>query len=152
MPLIFGHEDQRIGKVSHMHGMGSDSQIIVDVGGFLGIGAKSVMLAAKDLTFMRDDDGTVHGMTPWTKEQVKALPEHTHQACHRLCAPPKHPEPEPFMPKTAKKKPGKAAGPRDAKSASSVTGAFDPGQTKPTDAGRASAATGGKGASSKKGR
>lgn len=56
------------------------------------------------------------------------------------------------MPKIDNKKPGKAAAPRDAKSSTSVTGAFDPGQTKPTDAGRASAATGGKGASSKKGR
>lgn len=76
--VIFGHDDQKIGTVSHVHGMGSNSQIVVDVGGFLGIGTKSVMLAAKDLTFMRDDDGTVHGMTNWTKEQVKALPEHTH--------------------------------------------------------------------------
>ncbi len=34
------------------------------------------MLAVKDLTFMRDLDGTVHAMTGRTKEQVTAMPEH----------------------------------------------------------------------------
>ncbi len=74
--VVYGAGDERVGKVSHVHGMGLASQVVVDVGGFLGIGAKPVMLAAKDLTFMRDMDGEVHAMTGWTKDQVKALPEH----------------------------------------------------------------------------
>lgn len=75
---IYGDADQKIGYVSHVHGLGNASQVVIDVGGFLGIGAKSVMMPATDLTFMRDDDGTVHGMTTWTKDQVMALPEHHH--------------------------------------------------------------------------
>lgn len=76
--VVYGAEDEKIGTVSHVHGMGSAAQVIVDVGGFLGIGAKSVMMSANDLTFMRDSDGDVHAMTRWTKEQVMALPEHMH--------------------------------------------------------------------------
>jgi hypothetical protein len=75
---IYGDEDRKIGTVSHVHGLGTDSEVIIDVGGFLGLGVKSVMVPAKDLIFMRDDNGTVHGLTSWTKEQVRALPEHDH--------------------------------------------------------------------------
>lgn len=75
---IYGDEDKKLGKVSHVHGMGTASQVVFDVGGFLGVGSKSVMMPAKDLIFMRDDDGVVHGLTSWTKEQVMALPEHRH--------------------------------------------------------------------------
>jgi hypothetical protein len=30
------------------------------------------------LNFMRDAEGDVHATTSWTKEQIKALPEHHH--------------------------------------------------------------------------
>ena len=52
------------------------AQVIIDVGGFLGIGAKPVAVAASDLDFMRDEDGDVHAVTTWTKEQLKEMPEH----------------------------------------------------------------------------
>lgn len=74
--VVYGAADEKIGTVSHVHGMGAASQVVVDVGGFLGIGAKPVMLPVKDLIFMRDDDGAVHARTRWTRDQVKALPEH----------------------------------------------------------------------------
>ena len=76
--VVYGADDQKIGTVSHVHGMGAATQVIVDVGGFLGIGAKPVALTTSQLTFMRDEDGDVHAATTWTKEQVKALPEHHH--------------------------------------------------------------------------
>lgn len=75
---IYGPFDEKIGTVAHVHGMGPDLQVIVDVGGFLGIGTRSVSLAANQLNFMRDEDGNVHAITAWTKEQVKDLPEHQH--------------------------------------------------------------------------
>jgi hypothetical protein len=75
---IFGDQDHKIGHVSHVHGLRQASQVIIDVGGFLGLGAKSVMMPATDLVFMRDDNGSVHGLTSWTKDQVHALPEHKH--------------------------------------------------------------------------
>ena len=76
--VIYGPEDERIGRVSHVHGMGASTKVVVDVGGFLGIGARSVMLDVQSLTFMRDDDANVHAVTNWTKEQFMALPEHIH--------------------------------------------------------------------------
>ena len=47
------------------------------MGGFLGIGSKPVLVPVSDLDLMRDGDGTVHGVTRWSKEDLKALPEHT---------------------------------------------------------------------------
>ena len=76
--VVYGPDDEKIGTVSHVHGMGAATQVIVDVGGFLGIGAKPVALATNQLSFMRDEDGNVHATTSWTKEQIKALPEHHH--------------------------------------------------------------------------
>jgi hypothetical protein len=74
--VVYGVDDVKIGKVSHVHGSGSSATVIVDVGGFLGIGAKPVAMATNQLNFMRDDDGAVHATTSWTKDQVKALPQH----------------------------------------------------------------------------
>lgn len=74
---IYGPDDSEIGTVNHVHGSGADARVVIDVGGFLGIGAKPVALAASDLDFMRDEDGDVHASTSWTKDQLKAMPEHT---------------------------------------------------------------------------
>jgi len=69
---IYGPGDEKIGSVDHLHG----SEVVIDVGGFLGIGAKPVAMATSQLDFMRDEDGEVHAVTSWTKEQLKAMPEH----------------------------------------------------------------------------
>ena len=76
--VVYGADDVKIGTVSHVHGMGAATHVIVDVGGFLGIGTKSVALTTNQLNFMRDENGDVHATTNWTKEQVKELPEHIH--------------------------------------------------------------------------
>jgi len=64
--------------VDHVHGAGANVGAIVDVGGFLGIGAKPVAVPLSDLDFMRDEDGEVHAVTTWTKDQLKDMPEHHH--------------------------------------------------------------------------
>lgn len=74
---IYGADDERVGQVSHLHGSGAACQVIVDVGGFLGIGVKHVVVGLGQLEFMRDQDGKVHAVTGWTKEQLKTMPEHT---------------------------------------------------------------------------
>ncbi len=75
---VYGADDEKIGTVSHVHGMGAATEVIVDVGGFLGMGAKPVALTTNQLNFMRDEAGDIHATTSWTKEQIKALPEHHH--------------------------------------------------------------------------
>jgi hypothetical protein len=73
---IYGPGDEKIGTVAHLHGAGSTAEIVIDVGGFLGIGAKPVGIPIAGLEFMRDEEGDVHAVTRWTKDQLKALPEH----------------------------------------------------------------------------
>jgi PRC-barrel domain len=75
---VYGIDDEKIGKIAHVHGMGSAASVIVDVGGFLGMGAKPVSLMTSQLDIMRDEHGHVHATTTMTKDQVKALPEHHH--------------------------------------------------------------------------
>ncbi len=75
---IYGADDHKVGKLDHVHGSGANSTAIIDVGGFLGIGAKPVAVPLIDLEFMRDEDGDVHAVTSWTKDQLKEMPEHKH--------------------------------------------------------------------------
>ena len=75
---IYGADDHKVGKVDHVHGTGTGGSAIIDVGGFLGIGAKPVAVPLNQLEFMRDENGDVHAVTGWTKDQLKDMPEHTH--------------------------------------------------------------------------
>ncbi|MFA1625279.1 PRC-barrel domain-containing protein [Rhizobium mongolense] len=74
---IYGADDQKVGKVDHIHGAGAGGSAVIDVGGFLGIGAKPVAVPISDLEFMRDEDGDVHAVTSWTKAELKQMPEHS---------------------------------------------------------------------------
>lgn len=73
---IYGADDHKVGKVSHLDGMGAASKVVVDVGGFLGIGAKPVAVPMSQLEFMRDEDGDVHAVTSWTEDELKEMPEY----------------------------------------------------------------------------
>ena len=73
---IYGPGDEKIGSISHLHGHGPSGDAVVDVGGFLGIGAKPVALPMDQLDFMRDESGDVHAVTKWTKDELKNMPEH----------------------------------------------------------------------------
>lgn len=75
---IYGAEDEKIGTISHVHGAGATTDVVIDVGGFLGIGAKPVLVSIDQLNLMRDENGNVHGVTAWTKDHLKDLPEHRH--------------------------------------------------------------------------
>lgn len=75
---IYGVDDSKIGTISHVHGSGAVTDVVIDVGGFLGLGAKPVLVSVDQLNLMRDENGEVHGVTSWTKDQLKALPEHHH--------------------------------------------------------------------------
>lgn len=75
---VYGADDHKVGKVEHVHGAGTDGSAIIDVGGFLGIGAKPVSVPLSDLQFTRDENGDIHAMIGWTKDQLKDMPEHRH--------------------------------------------------------------------------
>ena len=75
---VYGADDHKIGTISHVHGAGAVTDVVLDVGGFLGIGSKPVLVSVDQLNLMRDEDGNIHGVTSWTKEQLQELPEHHH--------------------------------------------------------------------------
>jgi sporulation protein YlmC with PRC-barrel domain len=72
---VYGANDEMIGEIGDvvLEGENVDS-IIVDVGGFLGIGEKEVAVAMDNLSFMTDADGNRYLYTGFTKEQLEAQP------------------------------------------------------------------------------
>ncbi len=74
--VIYGSDDEKIGTVAQLQVLGPVTKVIADVGGFLGIGTRAVSMDASRLHFMRDENGDVHAVTNWTKDEVMALPEH----------------------------------------------------------------------------
>ena len=73
---VYGADDHKVGTISHVHQRADRTDIVVDVGGFLGLGAKPVLINADQVRLMRDEKGEVHGATSWTKKQLEDMPEH----------------------------------------------------------------------------
>ncbi len=77
---VYGRDDETIGSISSLK-VGTDGKItdaVIDVGGFLGMGAHSVLLPFSKLTILRETNGSdvrVHLDT--TKDKLKAMPHHT---------------------------------------------------------------------------
>jgi sporulation protein YlmC with PRC-barrel domain len=75
---VYGAADENVGVIGDVI-LSPDGQVdavTVDVGGFLGLGAKEVALDFDNLAFMRDPEGRMHLYTPLTKEQLEAQPEY----------------------------------------------------------------------------
>lgn len=76
---VYGRDDEKIGAVSNLV-VGADGKIthaIVDVGGFLGLGAHPVKLPFGDLTVLRATDGSdVRVNLGTTKEQLEGMPKY----------------------------------------------------------------------------
>ncbi len=73
---IYDPMDDKVGSISHVHGTGQSIQVAVDVGTFLGLGGKTVLIPLSALEVEIDDDGDVQITTVWTKDEIEALPEH----------------------------------------------------------------------------
>jgi hypothetical protein len=75
---LYSADNQDVGDVAEvvMTDDGKIEAVIADVGGFLGIGAKSVALAFTDLDFRADDSGNVYIYTPFTEDQLQQAPEY----------------------------------------------------------------------------
>jgi sporulation protein YlmC with PRC-barrel domain len=71
---VYGANDVRIGEIGDVV-LAPDNKpdaVIVDVGGFLGIGAKEVAVGMDKLKFMTDKAGKKYLYTTFTKEQLQA--------------------------------------------------------------------------------
>jgi len=72
---VYGAEDANVGKIGDV--VLKDDKVdavIIDVGGFLGVGSKEVAVGMDKLAFMSDKDGKKYLYTNFTKEQLEAQP------------------------------------------------------------------------------
>ena len=70
--------DASIAEVSDLvlTGEGQVTDVVLDVGGFLGIGARTVAIPMDRLTVAQTEGGAVRIWVDMTKEELEALPEH----------------------------------------------------------------------------
>ncbi len=73
---VYDQDDNKLGTIDHIHHSAAATRVVIDVGGFLGLGAKPVLLGLDQIDMMRDAGGRVLGVTAWTKAQLQDLPEH----------------------------------------------------------------------------
>jgi sporulation protein YlmC with PRC-barrel domain len=73
---VYGTNDEHIGAIGDLalNEDGSVDAIIIDFGGFLGIGTKPVAVAYEDLSFLADPDNNRALILPITREQMDAAP------------------------------------------------------------------------------
>ncbi|ADO44358.1 PRC-barrel protein (plasmid) [Ketogulonicigenium vulgare Y25] len=74
-------EGTSIGSISDLQLNGDAvTGVIINVGGFLGLGAKPVLIPVEQIDVIRDADGTVlHVEVGMSREQLEAMPEHVTQ-------------------------------------------------------------------------
>jgi hypothetical protein len=79
---VYGAQDENLGEVRDVivSGEGQVEAFIIDVGGFLGIGAKPVSMALDTLDIKEDANGDLRIHTSYTQEQLEALPEYSGNA------------------------------------------------------------------------
>jgi sporulation protein YlmC with PRC-barrel domain len=75
---VYGANDENIGNVGDvlLNADGGIDAVIVDVGGFLGLGTREVALGTDDVEFMRDEGDNLYIYTAYTQEQLEAANEY----------------------------------------------------------------------------
>ncbi|CDX39721.1 conserved exported hypothetical protein [Mesorhizobium plurifarium] len=71
---VYGADDAKVGEIGDVILTGDKKvdSVIVDVGGFLGIGEKKVAVGMENLKFMIDKNGNRYLYTNFTKDQLEA--------------------------------------------------------------------------------
>ncbi|WP_246683404.1 PRC-barrel domain-containing protein [Mesorhizobium sp. B2-1-3A] len=73
---VYGANDAKVGKIGDVVLTGDKKvdAVLIDVGGFLGMGTKEVAVGMDNLKFMTDKSGNRYLYTNFTKEQFNAQP------------------------------------------------------------------------------
>lgn len=71
---VYGAGDENVGEIGDvvLTQDGKVDSIIIDVGGFLGMGEKEIAVGMDNLSFLTDEDGNKYLYTTFTKEQLEA--------------------------------------------------------------------------------
>jgi hypothetical protein len=74
---VYGVNDEQIGTIGDfvLNAEGKVDAVIVDVGGFLGLGRKPVAVGFDNLNFSADDNNNRYLFINATKDQLEAQPE-----------------------------------------------------------------------------
>lgn len=75
---VYGANDENVGDIDDvvLSQDGEVEAVIVEVGGFLGMGSKHVAVSMDNLAFMSDGDSNMYLYTQFTQEQLEAQPEY----------------------------------------------------------------------------
>ncbi len=74
---VYGANEENVGSINDVVLEGNSVDFVtIDVGGFLGLGAKTVAVDMDNLAFMTDEDGEMYLYTSFTQEQLEAQPEY----------------------------------------------------------------------------
>ena len=75
---VYGANDEDVGEIGDviLSQDGKVDSVIVDVGGFLGLGEKEVAVGLDNISFMTDADGNNYLYTNFTKEQLESQAEY----------------------------------------------------------------------------
>lgn len=75
---VYGAGEENVGEIGDviLSDSGEIDSVIIDVGGFLGIGEKQVAVGMDNLQFLSDEDGDYYLYTEFTEEQLEAQPEY----------------------------------------------------------------------------
>ena len=74
---IYGSDDADVGEIKDilMSDSGQVDKLILDIGGWLGLGEHQIAVTPKELTFLRSDDGSMTVHINATQEELEAQPE-----------------------------------------------------------------------------
>lgn len=75
---VYGANDENVGNVNDvlLTEDGDVDAMVVDVGGFLGIGSRQVALGVDNLEFMIDAGSNWYVFTPFTSDELESQPEY----------------------------------------------------------------------------
>lgn len=75
---VYGANEENVGEIGDvvLTQDGKVDAVIIDVGGFLGMGEKEVAVGMDNLAFLTDEDGNKYLYTSFTKEQLEAAAEY----------------------------------------------------------------------------
>lgn len=73
---VYGADEENVGEIGDviLTQDGKIDAVLIDVGGFLGIGEKEIAVGMENLAFLTDGDGNRYLYTEWTREQLEAQP------------------------------------------------------------------------------
>jgi sporulation protein YlmC with PRC-barrel domain len=74
---VYSSDQQNIGEVGDVRLAADGGEVdamIVDIGGFLGIGAKPVAIGFEDLTIRKDEGDAFYVYTDFTREELESAP------------------------------------------------------------------------------